>query len=42
VTTGNGVPLLPNASIEDTESTDSWYGITGGTTGDLRVIETAI
>lgn len=42
VTTGNGVPLLPNASLEDTESKDSWYAITGGSTGDLRVIETAI
>ena len=39
---GNGVPLLPNASLEDTESKDSWYAITGGSTGDLRVIETAI
>ena len=42
VTTANGVPLLPNASLEDTESKDSWYAITGGSTGDLRVIETAI
>lgn len=42
MTTGNGVPLLPNANIEDTESTDSWYGITDGATGDLRIIETAI
>lgn len=42
VTTGTGVPLLPNASLEDTESKDSWYAITGGSTGDLRVIETAI
>ena len=42
VTTGTGIPLLPYGSIEDTESKDSWYAIAGGSTGDLRVVETAI
>ena len=42
VTTGTGIPLLPNASLEDTESKDSWYAITSGSTGDLRIVETAI
>lgn len=42
VTTGTGLPLLPNASLEDTESKDSWYAITDGTTGNLRIVETAI
>ena len=42
VTTSDGIPLLPNASLEDTESKDSWYAITGGSTGNLRVVETSI
>jgi len=42
VTTGNGIPLLANANLEDTESKDSWYAITSGTTGDLRIVETTI
>jgi hypothetical protein len=42
VTTDTGMPLLPNASLEDTESKDSWYAITNGTTGNLRIVETAI
>lgn len=42
VTTGTGIPLLPNASLVDKESKDSWYAITGGSTGDLRILETAI
>lgn len=42
VTTSNGVPLGVNSSLEDTNSKDSWYAITAGGTGNLRVIETAI
>jgi hypothetical protein len=42
VTTSNGIPLAVNASLEDTRSKDSWYAITDGGTGNLRVIETVI
>lgn len=42
VTTSNGIPLQVNASLEDTKSNDSWYAITAGGTGNLRIIETAI
>lgn len=42
VSTTNGVPLLPQSNLEDGESLDAWYGITGQNTGDLRIIETTI
>lgn len=42
VSTSNGMPLNPMSSLEDSESTDAWYAITAGGTGDLRVIETTI
>lgn len=41
VTTANGLPLLPNAAVEDLASSDAWWGITAGTTADLRVCEVA-
>ena len=42
VTTADGMPLYPLSSLEDTESKDSWYGVTSTGTGDIRVVETAI
>lgn len=41
VTTTNGLPLAPNATLSDESSTDAWWGITGSGTGDLRICEVA-
>lgn len=41
VTTTNGWPLVPSASLADDISTDAWYAITASGTGDLRIIEVA-
>lgn len=41
VTTSNGVPLAPNATMSDEASTDAWYAITASGTGDLRIVEVA-
>lgn len=42
VTTSDGIPLYPLSNLEDSESYDSWFGITASSTSDLRVVETAI
>jgi len=42
VTTSDGIPLYPLSNLEDSESYDSWYGVTSSSTTDLRVVETAI
>jgi hypothetical protein len=41
VTTSNGIPLAPNATLCDESSVDAWYGITSSGTGDLRIVEVA-
>lgn len=39
--TVSGYILAPGATVMDSSSTDAWYGITGGTTALLAVIEVA-
>jgi hypothetical protein len=39
VTTAIGSPLAANASMSDDVSLDAWYGITGSSTADVRVVE---
>lgn len=41
VTTANGFPLLPGASLEDDRTSGAWFGITAAGTGDLRIMEIA-
>lgn len=41
VTTANGVPLNPGDALTDDRSTDAWWAITAGGTGDLRISEVA-
>lgn len=39
VTTANGFLLQPTEQMEDTDSLDAWYGITGGGAGEISYIE---
>lgn len=39
VTSSSGIPLAANASMSDDVSLDAWYGITGSSTADVRVLE---
>lgn len=39
VTTANGVPLAPGATLTDETTTGAWWGITASGTGDVRVVE---
>lgn len=41
VTTSDGIPLAPNATLSDDSTSDAWYGITSSGTGSLRVLEVA-
>lgn len=41
VSTSNGLPLPPNATLSDEVTTDAWWAIVAAGTGDLRIIEVA-
>lgn len=41
VTPATGTPLTPGAVLIDDATTDAWYGVTAGATGDVRVLTVA-
>lgn len=41
VTTSNGLPLAPGATLRDDRATGAWWAIVASGTGDLRIVEVA-